>query len=132
MKLGYIIMYVKDVAATVAFYERAFGLSTRYRHEGGHYAEMDTGATILTFATEELVAPTVPPYRPNDPEHDAPGIQIALVTPDVAGGYASAVSAGAAALTHPVQKAQGQTVAYVRDNNGFIVEICSPVGPEHT
>ncbi|MFO0110274.1 MAG: VOC family protein, partial [Alphaproteobacteria bacterium] len=34
----------------------------------------------------------------------------------------------AAPLKKPEQKPWGQTVAYVRDLNGFLVEICSPVG----
>ena len=49
MKLGYVIVYVADVAATVAFYERAFSLKRRFVHESGQYAEMETGATALAF-----------------------------------------------------------------------------------
>ena len=47
MKLGYTMLYVKDVPRSVAFYEDAFGLSRRFVHEAGMYAEMDTGATTL-------------------------------------------------------------------------------------
>jgi lactoylglutathione lyase len=43
MELGYVIVYVPDVAATVAFYERAFGIKRRFIHESGTYAEMETG-----------------------------------------------------------------------------------------
>ena len=39
-----------DVAQAVAFYERAFGLTRRFVHESGTYAEMETGATALAFA----------------------------------------------------------------------------------
>ena len=35
MRLGYVILYVPDVAAAVEFYERAFGLSRRFVHESG-------------------------------------------------------------------------------------------------
>src|SRR5215472_6973224 len=71
MKLGYVIIYVPDVAATVAFYERAFGVTRRFAHESGQYAEMETGATALAFAAEELVSSTrsefPPQSRPRTP-----------------------------------------------------------------
>ena len=51
MRLGYVIIYVSDLEATVVFYEKAFGIARRFIHESG-YAEMDTGATALAFATE--------------------------------------------------------------------------------
>ena len=41
---------VLDEARSVAFYEDAFGLTRRFVHEAGMYAEMDTGATTLAFA----------------------------------------------------------------------------------
>ena len=54
MKLGYTILYVPDVAASLAFFERAFGLKTRFFHESGTYGELDTGSTTLAFAAHEL------------------------------------------------------------------------------
>ena len=47
MKFSYTILYVKDVAQSVAFYERAFGLKQRFIDESGQYAEMETGETSL-------------------------------------------------------------------------------------
>ena len=45
MKLGYTIAYVSDVAESIAFYERAFGLKRRFIHESGQYGELETGET---------------------------------------------------------------------------------------
>ena len=45
MKFGYTILYVPDVPATLRFYEAAFGLKTRFLHEGGDYGELETGST---------------------------------------------------------------------------------------
>ena len=42
--------------------------------------------------------------------------------------FARAVAAGATPLKEPVTKPWGQTVAYVRDLDGFLVELCSPIG----
>jgi len=50
-----------------------------------------------------------------------------LVTDDPAAAYKKAVAAGAVAVKPPVLKPWGQTVAYVRDLNGCLIEICSPV-----
>ena len=53
--LGYVILYVNDVAACLAFYEKAFGLarllSQRQRQA---YGELETGATRLAFASLAL------------------------------------------------------------------------------
>ena len=129
MKLGYVILYVPDVASTVAFYERAFGLSARFVHEAGQYAEMETGATALAFAAEAMVAGFGHAFRAQRPGESPAGAEVAFVTDDVAAAYATALAAGAAAYEAPHAKPWGQTVSYVRDLNGFLVEICSPLSP---
>jgi lactoylglutathione lyase len=128
MRLGYVIVYVADVPATLAFYERAFGLPRRFLHESNAYGEMETGGTALAFAAESLIAANGLKARPNRAADDPAGAEIGLVTDDVATAYRKAVSAGAAACKEPAVKPWGQTVGYVRDNNGFLVEICSPMG----
>ena len=52
------------MAASVDFYERAFGLERRLLHESGQYAELETGATALAFASHELAAENVPGHSP--------------------------------------------------------------------
>ena len=128
MRLGYVILYVPDVSAAVGFYERAFGLAQRFVHESGHYAEMETGATALAFAAEELVSATCHSFQPNRADQAPAGAEIALVTEDVNAAFDKAVAAGAVGFVSPHQKPWGQTVAYVRDANGFLVELCSAVG----
>src|SRR3954451_22913451 len=54
VRFGYTIVYVRDVAASVEFYEKAFGLERRLLHESGQYAELETGSTALAFASHEL------------------------------------------------------------------------------
>ncbi|MGH8819648.1 MAG: VOC family protein, partial [Achromobacter pestifer] len=54
MKFGYTIVYVPDVAASLTFFERAFGFSRRFLHESQTYGELDTGETTLSFAAHEL------------------------------------------------------------------------------
>lgn len=59
MNFGYTIFYVPDVSATVNFYKQAFSLSRRFVHESLQYAEMETGTTVLAFASEEMASNNV-------------------------------------------------------------------------
>lgn len=128
MQIGYVIVYVPDVAAAVAFYERAFGLSRRFVHESG-YGELETGSTVLAFAAEALIASQGITFQPNRRSTPAAGVEVALVTEDPAAAYRKAIEAGAEPVQPPTQQPWGQTVAHVRDCSGLLVELCSPVGP---
>ncbi|PTR30807.1 putative glyoxalase superfamily protein PhnB [Luteibacter sp. OK325] len=129
MRLGYTLIYVSDVAATVAFYESAFGLQRRFIHDSGLYAEMDTGETTLSFAAETMAEMNGLAIRPNSPRDLPAGIEICLVTESPEAAYEQAVGAGALAVKAVEAKPWGQRVGYVRDLNGCLVEICSPVHP---
>lgn len=125
MKFGYTILYVEDVASTLAFYGKAFGLATRYMHESGSYGELETGATALAFVSTTLLRQIG--KTPEAPVLDKPSSEIALVTDDVAGAVARAVAAGASLVQDTQAMPWGQTIAYVGDLNGFLVELCTPV-----
>ena len=126
MKFGYAIMYVVNLEESVSFYERAFGFERSFVHESG-YAELKTETTKLAFATIDLAESHGFEFEASSLERKSFGMEIGLVTEDVSKYYASAIAAGATPLSAPKQKPWGQTVSYVRDLNGFIVEICSPV-----
>lgn len=126
MKLRYTILYVEDVAATLAFYADAFGIQRRMLHESGQYGELDTGATTLSFSALALMESLG--KTPGRPHPQYPTFEIAFETDDVAAGYGRALAAGATPVQGPEDMPWGQTTAYVRDLNGFLIEICSPVG----
>ncbi len=129
MKFGYAIIYVPDVAASLAFFESAFGLSRRFLHESGDYGELETGETTLAFASLGLGSMNFPAGLVAASASGKPlGIEIALVTPSVAEAHARALAAGATELKAPEAKPWGQVVSYVRCPDGALVEICSPVG----
>ena len=128
--LGYVILYVDDVAAALAFYEDAFGLSRRFFHDdnGNAYGELETGAACLAFASLALAETHLKTNVVAASLDRAPlGVEIALVTPDVQALYARALNAGATIMSEPATKPWGQTVAYVRDKAGHLVELCTPV-----
>lgn len=127
MKLGYTILYVKDVPRSVAFYEDAFGLTRRFVHEAGMYAEMDTGSTTLSFAANGLAKSNLPGgFQENSLSALPAGFEIAFISEDVPAAYERALAAGAIAVSPPKSKPWGQIVAFVRDKDGIVVEICSP------
>jgi catechol 2,3-dioxygenase-like lactoylglutathione lyase family enzyme len=128
MKLGYVIVYVPDVAASLRFFETAFGLKRKFLHDSGSYGELDTGGTTLSFAAHELGEGNFPGGHVAAHTSKQPlGFEVALVTNDVAGAHAKALSTGAQELAAPVQKPWGQTVSYVRCPDGVLVELCTPI-----
>lgn len=129
MKLGYTIIYVKDVPASLAFYGKAFGLRTRFLHDSLTYGELETGDTALAFASHELGQGNMPDgYVACDASPKPLGFEVALVTADVVQAHAKALEAGAIELKAPQAKPWGQTVSYVRCPDGSVVELCTPVG----
>jgi len=132
MQLGYTILYVADVLGTLAFYEAAFGLSRRFVHESDRYAELDTGATTLAFVGEEAAELNGFAITANRRETAPAGWELCFITADVASAYARALQQGAMAVSPPAAKPWGQVVAYVRDCNGCVVEIASPIGGGET
>ncbi|HET6157612.1 MAG TPA: VOC family protein [Dongiaceae bacterium] len=124
MKFGYTIIYVDAVEATIAFYEKAFGLK-REMVAGSEFGQLATGETKLAFAAKKMLHGPGHFASPNDKPL---AVEIALVTDKVQAAFDQALAAGAKAVSAPEQKPWGQTVAYVRDNNGFLVELCTPMG----
>ena len=128
MRFGYTILYVRDVAASLDLYERAFGQERRFVHDSGDYAELDTGATTLAFASHGLAASNLPDVLGSDGDRTEPAFEVCFVTDDVGAAFQRAVREGAEAVHPPQTKPWGQDVAYVRDPDGNLVEIASPVG----
>lgn len=124
MQFRYALLYVPDVAASLAFYERAFGLKRRFLADGDTYGELETGAVALGFVTASQAKGNLPQgYRPNDRKDKPGGFEVAFVTDDVEAAYKRAVQAGAEPYAPPAKKPWGQVIAYVRDLDGVLVEI---------
>lgn len=128
MKFAYTIVYTADVAASLDFFERAFGLQRRFLHESGVYGEVETGATALAFAHHDVARGNLGHDYRRASDGAPLGMEIGLTTEDVAAAYAQAIAAGAQGLAEPVTKPWGQVVSYVRCPDGTLVELCSPMG----
>jgi lactoylglutathione lyase len=128
MQLGWVIAYVDDPAEAAAFYGRAFGLATEFVAGGGTFAQLDTGATKLAFASYTLGESNFDGgVRPAALEGQPPNMEIALVIEDVDSAYEHALQEGCSSLAPPQDKPQGQRVAYLRDPFGGLVELATPL-----
>ena len=129
MKFGYSILYVESVQDTIEFYENAFGFKRLFVTDANEYGELDTGGTKLAFAANAFVKTIMPQaFEESSLDKPAPPVELGFVTREVEEAYARAISAGAHEVKKPAAKPWGQLVGYVRDNNGFIIEICTPMG----
>ena len=105
------------------FYENAFGLKRRFVAEDASYGELETGQTRIGFAANHMANAAFPGgVRLLESTGKPQAAELGFATEDVAGAYKTAIAAGATAVTEPVKKPWGQTVAYVRDLNGILIE----------
>ena len=128
MKFGYSIIYVENVKDTIEFYEKAFGFQRLFVTDTNEYGELDTGATKLAFAANAFVKTIMPQsFEAASLNKPAPPLELGFVTDQVDEAFARAIAAGAVEVKKPAAKPWGQLVGYVRDNNGFLIEICTPM-----
>ncbi len=131
MQFSGTILYVRDVKKSLAWYGKAFGLSTRFMTEGGEYGDLQLGGDVVlgfaslaqskrnfkggVHATKKAGAP--------------PAFEIAFKADDVDAAHTRAVKAGAKSLAKPERKPWGQTVAFLRDPDGHLIEVSTPWAP---
>ncbi|MBV6655347.1 MAG: VOC family protein [Mameliella sp.] len=128
MKYGYTIFYVEDIERTIEFYERAFGFQRKFITPENDYGELITGDTTIAFASLELGRSNFKGGFNSIENHEKPiGMEMAFVTDEIERDFQKAIDAGALQLEAVVEKPWGQKVGYLRDINGVLIEICTPV-----
>ncbi len=128
MQFGYAIIYVKDVKKTIEFYEMCFGLKRKFIAETNDYGELETGATKLAFAATTMAEKNGLKIDGRTlPNGISPIFEVAFVSQDVQKDFDTAVEKGAIKVKAPEKKPWGQTVGYVKDFNGVLIEICTPM-----
>lgn len=128
IQFAYTILYVKDVVKTIGFYEKAFGFKRKFIAEEKDYGELATGSTTLSFASLKLAKSNLSKgVIKSNPKKKPFAMEIAFTTTDVKKTMDKAVKAGAKVAEKPKTKPWGQTVGYLKDPNGFLVEVCTPM-----
>ena len=129
IKFAYTILYVKDVEKSITFYEKAFGFTRKFVTPENDYGELLVGETTLSFASIVLANSNLKEGFTQSSLTNKPfGIEIGFTTDNVDETVKSALNAGGTILENPKTKPWGQVVAYIRDIEGFLIEICTPMG----
>ncbi|MEN9638671.1 MAG: hypothetical protein RLZZ262_539 [Bacteroidota bacterium] len=129
IKFAYTILYVQDVSKSVDFYEKALGLTRKFITPHNDYGELAVGETTISFASIALANSNLREgFTESNLTNKPFGIELGFTTANVDETVASALKAGAVLIEQPKTKPWGQVVAYIRDLDGFLIEICTPMG----
>lgn len=124
----YTILYVEDVTKSIQFYENSFGFKRIFISPENDYAELETGNTKVSFASKKLASSNLKNgFIESSLNQKVFGIELGFTTENVSEVLETAKLNGAVILEEPKQKPWGQTVAYLRDIDGFLIEICTPM-----
>jgi lactoylglutathione lyase len=116
------IVYVEDVAASLAFYERVFGLERDHLDDDGSYGELKSG---IGFAANWHVERNLDrPFRRNERDGIPLGFELDFAVDDVDAVFRRAIEAGAVPVWEPQDKPWGRSAMF-RDPNGVLVHISS-------
>lgn len=130
MQFSGAILYVKDVEATLRFYDKAFGLKTRFLSDNKAYGDLAIGDLICGFASHDQARENFKGgVRATDPKTAPPAFEIGFATKDVEAAFKKAVKTGAVEVAPPKKKPWGQTVAFLRDLDGHLIELATPWAP---
>ncbi|CAB5495132.1 VOC family protein [Bathymodiolus thermophilus thioautotrophic gill symbiont] len=128
VNFGYTINYVDEVDKALSFFEKAFDIKRRFLTDEKDYGELDTGATVLAFASHKLGQSNFSGGYVSATDSKKPlGTEIVLVTNEVQLIHENAIKNGAVELKAPEEKPWGQTVSYIRCPSGILIELCTPI-----
>jgi lactoylglutathione lyase len=120
VELGYVILYVEDLDASVAFYRDVIGLPYKFTDAG--YAEFGTGGT--RFALYERRRAEWLTGRPVSP---GPAAEIVLVVEDVDACADRLAAQGVTVLSGPADRPWGHRTVHIADPDGFVVEFAQEI-----
>jgi catechol 2,3-dioxygenase-like lactoylglutathione lyase family enzyme len=126
-QLGGVLLYTADPARAADVYVRGLGLEIALAGPAGDYVQLG-GAVPLAFAARTMAEKLPVPPRALRADEAPAAAELMFIVVDVAAAVARAIEAGLTAFVEPRVMPWGQTVAYVRDPDGVLVELCTPWG----
>lgn len=115
-----VIVFVDDVARSLAFYEGPLGAELDHFDEDGSYGELTCG---IGFAAHDHVERHLDlSFHRNEAGGVPGGFELDLAVDDVDARFGRALEAGASAVWHPQDKAWGRS-ALIRDLDGVFVHL---------
>jgi lactoylglutathione lyase len=121
-QLGYVILFVRDLERSVAFYRDVIGLP--FKLQGDGYVEFATqGARFGLYDRNRLGELTGQGTGP--PGH--PGGEVVFLVEDVDAEAERLREAGVTILRGPLDRAWGHRTLHLEDPDGFVVELAGEI-----
>jgi lactoylglutathione lyase len=117
--VGSVILYVRDLEASAAFYRDVVGLLIKLRDAG--YAEFVTGET--RFGLLERIRAFDLIHR----EHGGPAGEVLFLVDDVDAEAERLRGLGVEFLSGPVDRPWGHRTLHLLDPDGFVVELAQKI-----
>jgi lactoylglutathione lyase len=118
--LGYVILYVSDLSASIAFYRDVLELTFKFQDAG--YAEFATGDCRFGLyerrRAEWLVGREVAP---------GPAAEIVFLVDDVDAHACRLAARGVSIISGPADRPWGHRTVHIPDPDGFIVELAQEI-----
>lgn len=128
IKFKYVILYVEDVEQSMDFYKNTFDTEIKFITPEKDYGELLTGETTLSFASIQLASSNLKKgFLPSKTGEKPFGIELGFVTDNVEALVERAIENGAELYEDITVKPWGQKVAYVKDLDHYLVEICTEI-----
>jgi lactoylglutathione lyase len=118
--MGYVILYVADLEASVAFYRDVVGLAYKFTDAG--YAEFDAGG--VRFALYERRRAE---WLTGQPVAPGAGGEVVVMVQDVDAYAERFAAAGVPVLSGPADRPWGHRTVHIADPDGFVVEFAAEI-----
>ena len=119
-RIGYVILYVEDLGASVEFYRDVVGLPYKFTDAG--YAEFGTEGTRFALferrRAEWLTGRTVAPGAAGE---------VVVMVDDVDAWTDRLAARGVEVLSGPADRPWGHRTVHVADPDGFVVEFAQEI-----
>lgn len=128
IKFKYVILYVEDVEKSMNFYHETFDTPIKFITPEKDYGELITEETSLAFASVHLASSNIKKGFLSSRSEEKPfGIELGFTTDDVEKLVEKAIKNGAFLYEDIAVKPWGQKVAYIKDIDNYLVEICTEI-----
>jgi len=120
-RVDYVILYVRDLAKSIAFYRDLVALPFRFEEAG--YAEFSTlGTKFALYERDRL-----PGLIGREATVGGPGGEVVFVVADVDGEARRLQEAGVTVLSGPVDRPWGHRTLHILDPDGHVVELAQEI-----
>jgi len=119
--LGYVILYVRDLEASAAFYRDVVGLPFKLRDAG--YTEFVTGKTRFGLLERTRASALIR----RAPTEGGPAGEVLFLVDDVDAEAERLRGLGIEFLSGPVDRPWGHRTLHLLDPDGFVVELAQKI-----